>query len=329
MGARWAHDLPAILTAAGIRWRTWPGWETRSRSSGGYTDIRAIGTHHTASNTTPDNDCRYMWEGSPDRPVGAVLLDRTGLVTIGAAGATNTQGKGGPRNCSRGTIPLDQGNLYTFSIEAANAGTGEPWPQVQQDTYVALCAALVNAWGLTAGDVMPHGPVSQDGWTDRKIDPAGQSRWAQGGASWNSDLFRSDVFHALIPTPPPEPPPTPLPDLPGSPDMFQPIQPFRNSDTRALGGPVAAGSYVFGLAPQIPAAAVAVALNVTAIGSRGAGFVTVWPGGPRPDTSCVNYPGAGVAQAAGLVVGVADHGFSIYTSAPADLIVDVTGYWLP
>ncbi|WP_218214598.1 hypothetical protein, partial [Ursidibacter maritimus] len=74
----------------------WPGWETRSRSTGGYDNILAIGTHHTASTTSPDSDCSYMWGGSPDEPIGAVLLDRTDEVTIGAAGATNTQGKGGP-----------------------------------------------------------------------------------------------------------------------------------------------------------------------------------------------------------------------------------------
>ena len=96
MGGVWLHDLPYVIAAAGIPHRTWPGWETRSRSSGGYDAVWALGVHHTASSTTPDNDCSYMWQNSPDRPIGTMLLDRAGLVTVGAAGATNTQGKGGP-----------------------------------------------------------------------------------------------------------------------------------------------------------------------------------------------------------------------------------------
>lgn len=211
MGGLWLHQLPDVIADAGLVVSTWQGWETRSRSSGGYDDVFAIGTHHDAGATgTPlDQRCRYAWESASDRPIGALWLHTDGQVVVGAAGATNTQGKGGPRQCSRGTIPLDQGNRYMLSIEASNNGVGEPWPTVMQDAYVALCHALMAEFDLSPGDVVAHFE-----WTNRKIDPAGNSRYATGGASWNMDAFRGDVWlYNPAPTPtPPDPQPTPMGD---------------------------------------------------------------------------------------------------------------------
>ena len=134
-----------------------------------------------------------MWDStSGDQPIGAIYLARSGQVIIGAAGATNCQGKGGPVGCSGGTVPLDKGNRYGIAIEAANDGIGEPWPACQQDAYVTLVAALVAAYDLEAGDVYAHFE-----WTSRKIDPAGQSSYASGSSSWNMERFREDVQHEL------------------------------------------------------------------------------------------------------------------------------------
>ena len=107
------------------------------------------------------------------------------------------------------------------------------------------------------------------------------------------------------------------------------IKARRNSDTRGCGAPIGPGDKVFGLNPAIPANATAVALNVTALDAAGAGFVTVWPGGSRPDTSCLNYPSGPSATNGSIVVGVDNHGFSIYNHSTCHLIVDVTGYWTP
>ena len=200
MGRIWTHDVPQVLRDAGIEVDLWPGWETRSRSTGGYEKIHAIGAHHTASNTTRDNDCGYMWDNpyNSARPIGACHLSRTGLVTVGAAGATNTQGRGGPTVTSKGTTPLNQGNLYWYSIEAANAGTGQLWPRVQQDVYVEMCRVLCDLWDLDPlTDVLSHFE-----WTPgRKYDPAGQSRYANGGDLWDMPQFRADVASAPTPGP--------------------------------------------------------------------------------------------------------------------------------
>jgi hypothetical protein len=134
-----------------------------------------------------------MWENATDRPIGAMLLERSGRVTVGAAGATNTQGKGGPWTLSNGTIPLDKGNAYGIAIEAANRGTGEMWPTVQQDAYTALCSALCEAYGLDpARDCLSHAEWCQPSCAGRKTDPAGPSRWASSG-TWDMDGFRRDT----------------------------------------------------------------------------------------------------------------------------------------
>jgi N-acetyl-anhydromuramyl-L-alanine amidase AmpD len=189
VGDIWLRDLPTALKSLG-NVTLFKGWETRSRSSGGYNKLMGIVVHHTASSTSTYNDTTYMWINSPTKPVGALYLARNGEVVIGAAGATNCAGRGGPYTTSKGTIAKDTANSNTISIEAGNAGTGEPWPKVQQDTYVALVAALCSHYKLDPSrDVMAH----HEWAPDRKIDPAGSSRYAAGGNKWNMGVFRNDV----------------------------------------------------------------------------------------------------------------------------------------
>lgn len=194
MGGTWLLDLPDVVDAAGLEVRCWDGWETRARSSGGYDALYAVFGHHTASSADPDDDAAYMWDNAEDRPIGAVLLERDGRVTVGAAGATNTQGKGGPWTLSRGTIPVDKGNAYGIAVEAANNGTGEAWPIAQQEAYVTLVAALCAAYDLDPRrDVLAHFEWCEPSCPGRKSDPAGPSAWATGAASWDMDAFRGAV----------------------------------------------------------------------------------------------------------------------------------------
>ena len=193
MGAYWLHDLPAVIAGAGLDVDTWPGWQDRSRSSGGYDAVYAVFAHHTGSSTSPDNDMSYMWDNAEDRPIGALYLARDGVVTVGAAGATNTQGKGGPWTLSTGTIPLDKGNAYGIAIEAAG-GYGDPWPAEQTDAYLVLVAALCSAYGLDVDrDVLAHFEWCEPSCPGRKVDPAGPSPWATGSGSWDMDAFRADA----------------------------------------------------------------------------------------------------------------------------------------
>ncbi len=119
--------------------------------------------------------------------------------------------------------------------------------------------------------------------------------------------------------------------------------PSRIVDTRnAIGGPrgvITPGApktvpvrgvsvNVDGAVQQVPADASAVALNVTIVEARDAGYATVWPcGTPMPDASNVNF-GRGGTAANGVIAPIGAAGsVCIYTSADAHLIVDIAGWF--
>jgi N-acetylmuramoyl-L-alanine amidase len=214
-GQIWLLDLPDACAAGGLDVTLYDGWETRSRSSGGYDDLLGVGYHHDASSASSDDGSSddYGWLYAEDKPIGCMRLHRDGTLVVGAAGATNTMGKGGPLTCSKGTVPQDRGNQTLIAIEAANNGVGEPWPQVQLDAYIALVGALCWWYDLDPQrDVYSHFQYCQPSTPGRKIDPAGPtpSRPAIGGstgaATWSTPAFRD----AVDAWPPPD---TPTPDV--------------------------------------------------------------------------------------------------------------------
>jgi peptidoglycan hydrolase-like protein with peptidoglycan-binding domain len=222
MGAVWLHDTPKFLQKYNVRFQTYPGWETRSRRSGGLQQVRAVGTHHTASGAAPANQMAWMWSNSPDRPIGNIFIARDGLVTLGAAGAANTQGRGGPISTSKGMIPKDQGNLYFVAIEAANNGVGQEWPDAQMQAYIRVCAALCDQFGLKPlTDIISHWEYVLPSQPNRKIDPAGPTPsmpdigGTTGARRWTDANFRkrvSDLMKQTQVTPAPAPaPPKPVP----------------------------------------------------------------------------------------------------------------------
>lgn len=216
MGSVWLRDVPAWFTKAGIPFREYPGWQTRSRSSGGFDDIRGGVAHHTGSPPTAtwQNDCAYMWLNATTRPIGNFHLDRTGIWTLGAAGASNTNGRGlADWHTSRGVIPIEpstMGNRMAFAVEAASNGVGERWPKVQADSYFAGLAVLCDELGLDPNrDITTH-----RGWAGtRKSDPFGpvEGYVTLGSQTWPVSALRS-IIAAVNPDPPPAPiPPTPVP----------------------------------------------------------------------------------------------------------------------
>ncbi len=228
MGSVWLHDLPKwVAQDPKLKVIFFPGWELRSRSSGGFTDVRAIGIHHTASPPhDPKFDINYMWVNSAGKPIGNAYLGRDGTIYIGAAGASNTMGKGGPLVTSKGTIPLNMGNQYMFAIEAANDGVGEVWTDASLEAYVRFVAVLCRNLGLNpATDIYSHNGYCQPSCPGRKIDPAGptplypQLGGVTGAKTWPQNEFRKLVATIGSVPPPPALPPlglhkgAPLPDL--------------------------------------------------------------------------------------------------------------------
>jgi hypothetical protein len=211
------------LRSAGLTVVEVKGWQTRARSSGGFAaPPLGIQWHHTASKTTPENDTNWQYFSSSDAPIGNMTIMRDGVVWIGAAGAANTAGKGGPMTMSRGTVPVDGANSRTWAFEVANNGVGEPWPQVQIDAYFAASNELNRRFGNSPRDVFTHAinTSTAKGWTDRKIDPATaaavQGPWrprsVNSSGTWNLDDIRDECARrATAPTPTP-PDPTPEPE---------------------------------------------------------------------------------------------------------------------
>ncbi len=77
----------------------------------------------------------------------------------------------------------------------------------------------------------------------------------------------------------------------------------------------------------VPASAVAVVLNVTATGTQGSGYLTIWPcSSPQPTASNLNYPVNATVPNAVIAKLDATGRVCIYTSEATDLLVDINGY---
>ena len=225
MGQIYYDQLADVLTAAGVAVSVSEvnaGWERRARSSGGFSaPPLGVVWHHTASTAAPESDLSWMIHGSDDAPIGNVLLARDGVVWPIAAGAANTQGKGGPVTLSRGTAGVDTGNSTLFAIEAANAGTGEGWPTAQVDAYFATSNALNAMFGNLPTDVITHALGAGDGWTSRKIDPATAyavaGPWYPAGVTSSGTWLLADIRDECARRAGQTPAPGPNPPDPGQP----------------------------------------------------------------------------------------------------------------
>lgn len=210
MGSIWL-PLADILNDAGIVVRvtgTNAGWETRSRSSGGF-DALPLGVmwHHAASARGANSEgiVNYQVRGNPDAPVGNMTLDRDGSVWPVAGGASNCSGKGGPWQMSRGMVPLDKGNTTLINVEACNDGVGEHWPSAMIDGYFALTEAMNAYCGNQPNDCTTHAAYAPS----RKIDPATASavqgswkpRSINSSQTWHLDDIRDHLGANPVPTP--------------------------------------------------------------------------------------------------------------------------------
>ena len=124
--------------------------------------------------------------------------------------------------------------------------------------------------------------------------------------------------------------------------VFVPVEPARVVDSRvAFGGegPILAGSSrvvslaepIGGGTPVVPAGAVAVAYNLTVPNAGGAGHVRVMPGDAvgLSSASAINFrAGETIANAATVKV-APDRTVKLYAGATVDVVIDVTGYFVP
>ena len=120
---------------------------------------------------------------------------------------------------------------------------------------------------------------------------------------------------------------------------FEPLTPQRVLDTRGS-GPVAAGSITRVDLDNVLAgrrrdetrssrgADTAVVVNVTAVGARAPGYLTVFAcDTPLPNVSNLNYPtGGAIANTAISAISTSGE-LCIYSSAPTNLLIDITGWF--
>ena len=162
--------------------------------------------------------------------------------------------------------------------------------------------------------------------------------WMGGGATTILNGQYENLGFFL--TGPGDPPPSggipPLITPPSSPTEFVSMNPQRLFDTRdgtggRLGALAAGESWPFTIRGQygVPAGAIAVAINLTAVDASAPTYVTAWPGGqPRPTTSNLNpVPGMAVPNLAIIRLGNAGDVNFFNNSGTVNLLADVVGYF--
>ncbi len=162
--------------------------------------------------------------------------------------------------------------------------------------------------------------------------------WMGAGASsiLNGQFQNLGFFQVGPGDPPPGGGSPPVITVPTSPTEFVSLNPLRLFDTRdgtgGRQGPLEAGeSWSFTVRGRygVPADAVAVAINLTAVDATSPTYVTAWPGGqPRPTTSNLNpVPGMAVPNLAIIRLGSAGDVNFFNNSGSVNVLADVVGYF--
>ena len=278
MGRRWlSGQWIDALRDYGATLEFFPGYETRSRSSGGFEEILAIGLHHDAirAGVPTSNRANAGWINAASRPVGNLITRRNGNLLLGALGASNTQGRSERAHVfSKGTVPQSQGNMFMVANEIECDGVGQPYTPEQVAGVEAFCAATCDVYGLDPMiDIMSH-----HRYTSRKIDPLGFTPgrpWGPG--EWND----YDVGLSIVKI---------IKNGKGTDMGISAIEtPFRWLDTREStrwhSGPLTPG---VPLVIPAPFNMKQMGLSVTVLGAKDRGFIKIY-GEHEPDTSVVNY----------------------------------------
>ena len=144
-----------------------------------------------------------------------------------------------------------------------------------------------------------------------------------GTAAWGNSVNKGIVF-GMSPTP----------------QQYVWVNPCRLLDTRRSGKPFVGGTSQTLNLPQLArdsgcadlSSAQSYSLNVTMLPVNGqpVGFVTLWPAGkPMPVVSTMNAPDGRTKASAAIVPAGTNGAISLYLSNPADIIVDINGYFRP
>ena len=146
--------IPDLLSDFKVRFDLAPGWETRGSSD---FDPKVVIAHHTAVSGSAVNVCINGRSDLPG-PLCQIVLARTGVATVIAAGKANHAGHGGWAGYS--------GNRRAFGIEADNNGR-ETWSAGQIEAFHRVSAALLAGIGSDPSHLCGH----KEWAPGRKVDP--------------------------------------------------------------------------------------------------------------------------------------------------------------
>lgn len=148
------------VKAAGVRYRTVSGWQSRGHGTMG--TVQSVIAHHTAGpskgNAPSLNVVAYGRTGLRG-PLAQLFLARDGTVIVVAAGVS---WHAGVVDSSR------HQNSHAIGIEAEATGR-DSWPAEQMEAYAKLCKALIDEFHLPISEVQGHKEVACP--KGRKPDP--------------------------------------------------------------------------------------------------------------------------------------------------------------
>jgi len=257
--------------------------------------------HHTASETTTENDISYMNHVSSVRPICNLYLARNGDVHVLAGGPTNTNGAG--VDTWGGGTPANDMNRNAIGIEMGNNGVGEPYPVAQTNALIQTVAALMKAYTIPLGQVRAHFEWAPE----RKIDPAGQSPYATSSFKWDMDEFRADVYRYIM-------------NQEGEGEeikMDDVILADPEDYYRAFDGRINAGVTEI----EIGSGVLAASINLTAAEPAGPGHLSLDGG----KTSLVNWTAVGQVNSNAVTVKTPGGKIRLFSLVPCRAIVDVLG----
>lgn len=310
-------DLADILLEAGLSVREYDGWTTRGRSGDGgwYLSGRPthVMVHHTASASSASGQAAYIATNASYAPVANLMIDRTGLVWVIAAGPTNTNGKGTAPWTD--VVADDDMNRHAIGIELCNDGIGQPYPDAQQQACLVATRALCDAYQIPVNHVRAHFEWSPG----RKIDPRGPSRWADGVTMWNMGRFRTDVATY-----------NPTPEPPAQDDEMTLDPPIRFHDSQLDDDPIPGNGVAHFLIPAEAEGAVAVEAQIHTIDPVARGYLTARPrgSGDWDDTSIGTY-NEGLRETTTVRLLLGPDGFTIGNGGgePVHVQIDLRGVY--
>jgi YVTN family beta-propeller protein len=116
-----------------------------------------------------------------------------------------------------------------------------------------------------------------------------------------------------------------------TPSQYTPVSPCRLVDTRETHNPIQARTsqdFPVAGACNIPATAVAYALNVTVVPQSSLGYLTVWPAGEKqPSVSTMNSPDGRTKANAAIIPAGYQGSVSVFATDTTDVVLDIAGYF--